>query len=201
MFRPQGQIRWFTLVSRLLVGSLLFASCTRSDGSLPAGQSGGGPTVALSSTGPPPDVPPPSCDPTVIGSDGLAWLEFAVDELARVDAGLEPLSGEGCGVSRHPLCTAIFLIAATDPIVGVADGFGPADLARLGDLHERSLALATELAARADRNRLADAFRRLTTLDVSAAVLSGDDDAMIELVIARAAPEILTPISSAEAGC
>jgi hypothetical protein len=136
----------------------------------------------------------------VDGSDPLAALGLAVAELDRVVEQPEHARAGDCEVSQRPLCAALFLLGVTDPVMGFALGIGRADLARLSELHTTVLGLALSLAEETDHEDLDVALRQLAALDNSV-VLDRDENAVADVVIARAAPEIVGPISSAEQGC
>lgn len=195
---------WFRPALPAFVCLIILSSCTRSARIAPAEHDGG----AEPATAPPVAAPAltrlgsPSCSPDSIveGADALDVLELAVGELVRAtDQARAEIQAE-CGVSRRPLCAALFLIAATDPIVGFVREVGSTDLARLVALHDRVLESAIELARRSDHDRLEGALVRLAALDIAAAVERGDEETAA-LVVARAAPEIVAPISTVESGC
>lgn len=196
---PNG---WTSPARSLLVCLLVLAGCARSEhGASPPDRPGVEATLDPSAAAEPSRSLSPSCRPELVldGLDPIAALELAVAELARVQADTEPTVGPDCAASRHPLCAAIFLIGATDPVLGVAREVDRPELARLVDLHERVLELAVAIAERADQVAVAGSFRRLSELDTSA--VSAGDDAVVDLLIARSAPEIVAPIAVAERGC
>jgi hypothetical protein len=180
----------------------VLAGCARSDhGASPPDRPGVESVLDAAEAVTPSRSLSPSCRPELVldGLDAIAALELAVTELARAQADSEPTVGSECEASRHPLCAAIFLIGATDPVLGIVREADRPELDRLVDLHERVLELAVALAERADRIALAGSFRRLGELDTS--VVSAGDDAVVALLIARSAPEIVAPIAVAERGC
>lgn len=161
------------------------------------------PTAAVSAVPPaPPRSSSSGCwpDPSVDRDDPRAVLEFAVGELRRATDRPDVDVEADCAVARQPLCAALFLIAATDPILGVVRGDESTDLGRLVTLHEEVLEHAIVLAGRNDDNRLLAALGLLAEFDVAGAVERGDD-AVAEVLVARGAPEIVAPISAAEARC
>lgn len=134
------------------------------------------------------------------GVDVMTALDLAVAELDRVVHQPDRPVDDDCAATRRPLCAALFLLGATDPIVGFARGVDPIELALLIDLHQRVLDHALTLAGRTDHEGFEAAMVRFAALDTAGALELGDD-AVAEVVIARAAPGIVGPIAEIEATC
>lgn len=218
--RPRTRLRpWLRL--GLLAGCSAMVACTTStvvESDPPQRPAEVADRVAAAPI-PGPDLDSPGCRVELAGTDPARALELAVVELGRVAAELgEPAPGEtalgetardetgdetgtdDCAVSRRPLCAALYLLAATDPILGWIDGAGRDELTRLATLHTTVLDHATTLASRSEHAGLFSALDQLATLELSVAEL-GDDNAMVAVLTARAAPDIVEPIAAAEADC
>ena len=214
--RPRTRLRfWLHLV--LLAGCSAMVACTTSTAveSDPPHRPAEVATGEASAPIPGPDPAAPGCRVELIGIDPARALELAVVDLGRVVTELretapgetaltettrdEPGLGD-CAVTRQPLCAALYLLAATDPILGWIDGAGRDELTRLVTLHTTVLDHATTLAGRSEHAGLSSALDQLAALELSVGEL-GDDNAIVAVLTARAAPDIVEPIAAVEADC
>lgn len=98
------------------------------------------------------------------------------------------------------VCRALFLIGATDPLVGVGLGLGDATLGELADGHRWALGEGVAAAEANGNADLAGALRELKHLDVGVALAAGPA-ALASAAVERAATSIIEPIAAAEARC
>lgn len=131
---------------------------------------------------------------TLDAADPWSAIEAAVAELGSIANG----SGDGCQATEEPLCAAIFLIAATDPVAAL--DLDAAGRRRMVDLHEQVLRDATTIAERLGEDRVRAAFEALIDLDVAAA-FAADDPGIAAFAVARSAPEVVEAIVAAEQRC
>ncbi len=168
--------------------------------------------AACSTTVPPPtqglvpEAPPATATTTAICEGrtlARGFLEPATDELAQRElvAMLEQLVRSACQPRDDvaPICSALFLVAVTDPVVAVSLGFAPDLVERMVSLHVEALRGALDRALQRSADSLAAALETLIELDVGTAL--GSDVTLAAVVVARGKPAIVEPIRAAEDDC
>ena len=98
------------------------------------------------------------------------------------------------------VCRSLFLIGATDPLVGIGSGLTGSMIDELVEQHVWVLDDGVAAAVANGDNLLAAALTELVALDIADAVAAGPD-AVAALAIARAHLSIIEPIAEAEASC
>jgi hypothetical protein len=137
----------------------------------------------------------PGC---VVSFAGLAEVGERVDTLGEVidmirDGSCPPVDDD------HRLCRSLFLIGATDPLVGVGLGLERSQVERLVEWHR--WALADGIDAARSNVAVAEALRAIDQLDVAGVLLGDDPSALAEVAIARASLAIIEPLAAAEQAC
>ena len=139
-----------------------------------------------------------SCDRSFDPDDPIGALAAATDELARAIDETGPASG--CAIASDPVCAALFLIGATDPVAATAAGLAVDDIERLTVLHHRVLVDGAEAARRGGDHDLETALRTMIDLDIRSTVGRGEE-VLADVAVARIDPVIVDPIASAESRC
>ena len=138
---------------------------------------------------------------TTMSCDGPPFDVWATDATLEMVAILEQVVTSECGRRSDidPVCSALFLVAATDPVVAVSLGFAPDLVDRMVSLHLEALHGAVRRARQQPDAALAIALEAVIELDIGAAL--GSDRTLAAAVVARGAPAIVEPIRRAEDGC
>ena len=126
-------------------------------------------------------------------------------------AGRFDVIGEAIGAIRegscpplggaHRLCRSLFLIGATDPLVGVGVGLKSTQIEQLVGWHHWALADGIDAARVRGDTAVAEALRAIDQLDLGAALLGEDVSIVAGLAVARADPDIIEPLAAAEQAC
>ncbi len=98
------------------------------------------------------------------------------------------------------VCRSLFLIGATDPLVGVGVGLSESLIDELVDHHAWVLEDGAAAAADVGNERLVDALGELASLDLAGALGNGPDG-VAAVAIERADPSIIAPLIEAETLC
>lgn len=128
----------------------------------------------------------------------LATIGDRVETLSQV---IDMVQDGACPPAdeEHRLCRSLFLIGATDPLVGLGRGLDRAQVERLVAWHRWALADGID-AARGEPD-IAEALRAIERLGVGGIVLGDDPSALADVAIARASPAIIESLAVAERVC
>lgn len=123
------------------------------------------------------------------------------DRLEALGHVIDALRGESCelGDEAHRLCRSLFLIAATDPLVGVGIGLDAGEVEQLIEWHQWALVEGVAAADLLGDTATAHALGALRRIDSGAALASGPE--LVDAAAARADPSIIGPLVAAERAC
>lgn len=157
---------------------------------------------------PPPTVP---LTPVAAGSSAVVGCgtPIAAGELPDAAARFDAIGGVvaairegGCGVVEADarLCRGLFLIAATDPLAGLAAGLHSDQFDQLAEWHRWALADAAIAAELLGESATEEALRILD--GVAASITSANSSTEItDAAVARADRSIIEPLAAAELSC
>lgn len=129
-------------------------------------------------------------------------LASVVDRLEAIGQVIEMLRQGACATDDHRrrLCRDVFLMGATDPLVGLGLGIEGQQLVDLVQWHQWLIADAVTAAELAGDTVTADALMALGQADAARALADGPA-ALAALAISRADPMIVDPLAALEQRC